>query len=220
MVYLRINRLIVIFQDSLTTQFNAFLSRGASVPMLDFNSVDGTALAHTSAPSPSTKNLPQQRSLIPERAKSKAQIKRKVILVEDLPNVFTSDATRTAFRQAITRFVQLNKGYAAGVPMVLIISETIIKGTSDEWLGSGVGSSSSWNDNLSVRNLVPLDVLKGGKALEIKCVCDLNSLIACLSRQIQPYRHHVHEESLGSYPRSCWSTNKQGQSAKTIARSY
>lgn len=135
--------------DSLTTQFQAFLSSSASVPGLGFSQ-------SASHPSPS--------SQYPSTSNQK-----RLILVEDLPNIFTSTHTRESFRSALERFVHSSSAVnrSKPVPMVLIVSETTARNIQDDgWQASGW---SRQDEGVSVRNLVPLDVLKGGRCTEIRC---------------------------------------------------
>ena len=134
--------------DSLVNQFPAFLNRAASVPMLSFGS--------TASPD--------------KKGKKKASTKstnKKVILVEDLPNIFTSFPTKQAFRSALIAFANSTRGYTLGIPLIIIISEALIKTSNDsEWAVAEGGPS--WQDNVSARNILPVEVLKGGKCTEIK----------------------------------------------------
>jgi cell cycle checkpoint protein len=119
--------------------FTAFMARASSVPTLQFTS--------------------------DEPIKSESKRRKKVILVEDLPNIFSSEVTRAAFRNTLVGFVKAHRGAAIAVPMVLIISEALSKPSTDnEW----AAESYNWNDNVSVRSILPPEILKGGKCTEIK----------------------------------------------------
>ncbi|GAA99872.1 uncharacterized protein L969DRAFT_91813 [Mixia osmundae IAM 14324] len=143
--------------DSLSRALPSFLARVAQLPQLSFVSID-------SPKEPIRIATPQSR-----------EERRKIILVEDLPNIFSSQVTRETFRAAILNFVA-SRRIRAGIPLVLIISEAQIRSSTDEEQGilGSVSGSAGWQSGpstgsqLSVRSVVPPDALGDARCLEIK----------------------------------------------------
>lgn len=125
-------------------------------------------------------------------ASSSRQRSRKVILIEDLPNIHHGP-TREAFHQALATFInrpastaptpnltsaRSTPGTAAGagspnnVPVVLILSETTPRADDESW--TAAGTSSGWRDReaatLDLRSVVPEDIRKSGGFNEIRYV--------------------------------------------------
>lgn len=137
--------------DSLTTQFNAFLSSSAQRPSLAFG--------ETSKPGSSSASNNSATSDC-----------KRLVLVEDLPNIFTSQHTRDTFRAALSDFVFRSfNNRSTQVPIVLIVSETVVRSGRDESWQGATSWPSRQDEGVSVRTLVPLDVLKGGRCTEIRC---------------------------------------------------
>ncbi|KAI9202543.1 Rad17 cell cycle checkpoint protein-domain-containing protein [Polychytrium aggregatum] len=119
---------------SISTKFNEFLERSSRLSALQLT-FDGTDPAHEST-------LPKSS--------------RRVILIEDLPNV-TELHTRQSFHAAIRKYIESRFSIC---PLVLVISDV-----SEETGGRLEGSLESV---ISIRNLVPPDVLSSPQCTEIK----------------------------------------------------
>ena len=98
-------------EGSLISQFGAFLSRSGAT--LGFSA--------------STAGFMGPPKL--KRPKKPPAPKRSVILVEDLPNIFTSSHTRTSFRSALTAFASSARTSDMRTPLVIIVSEAIARGS-------------------------------------------------------------------------------------------
>lgn len=173
------------FTDSLTQQFQAFVSSSANRPALQMGQLGAPAL---------TEQLIQDT--IPASPAGK-----KLILVEDLPNVFTSSQTRDAFRASLSHFVfDLASSRAVHVPMVLIISDAVVTAGGEDGWQANSWSSSTQDEAVSVRNLVPLDVLRGGRCTEIRWVIrQYDHVLKCCShlcRRFNPVAPTIMQKGL------------------------
>ena len=131
-------------------EFPSFLARAGAMSSLTF----------TSATNPD--------SVSPPSKKVKANsTRKKVILVEDLPNIFTSDSTRINFRNALHTFVASNRPSTIVIPLIIIISEALSRESNENEFAFGAVAN-AWQSNVTPRTVLPLEILKGGKCTEIK----------------------------------------------------
>ena len=148
-------------EGSLISQFGAFLSRSGAT--LGFSASTAGSMGPPKLKRPKKPPAP----------------KRSVILVEDLPNIFTSSHTRTSFRSALTAFASSARTSDMRTPLVVIVSEAIAKGSVEAeqvrrsppkplTSQSHGAISNDWQDNVTSRTIVPLEVLKGGRCTEIR----------------------------------------------------
>lgn len=100
--------------------------------------------------------------------------RRKLILVEDLPNIFTSQGTRTAFRNALTSLANSKRFTSvapnANVPLVIIVSEALTRPGQNEGENAANRYQGTGEQSVSVRSVVPPDVLRASVAAEFKYV--------------------------------------------------
>lgn len=130
----------VLGRESLMHKFEGFLARSSQ-----------SALSLSSAePGPSKESTAR---------------KKRVILLEDLPNILHQE-TQSAFHSAIKTFLDS----PFGVPLVIIISEVFVKGMArDERLGVN-GDLSSNKEEISIRTALPSSLINGPFVRQIACV--------------------------------------------------
>lgn len=133
-------------EDSLVHHFSAFLSRSGAT--LKFGADKSAAT--------------------PVKKKRKVESKRpSIVLIEDLPNIFSSSETRAAFRRALTSYATSSRPSETQQPLVIIVSEAIARGSVEAEQAHGA-LANDWQDNVTARTVVPIEVLKGGKCHEIR----------------------------------------------------
>ena len=100
--------------------------------------------------------------------------KRSLLLIEDLPNIFTSPGTRSAFQSAVLDFAR-NKRLAnnavvadANVPVVIIVSESLVRPGQNQGELAANRYQGSGEQSISVRTVISYDVMRTGAATEIK----------------------------------------------------
>ena len=100
--------------------------------------------------------------------------KRKLILLEDLPNIFTSSLTRTTFRSALLSYAQSKRVSSssimvnANVPLVIIVSETLTRPGQNEGELAANRYQGSGEVSVSVRSVVPPDVVRAPGSVEYR----------------------------------------------------
>lgn len=167
--------------DSLTNQFSAFLSKASHASSLKFGTltaddkiaISPTAKAlETQAQAPSKSDITSFASTSNHASGSTTPARRKLILVEDLPNIFTAPSTKTAFRNALIALATSKRITSpapnANIPVVIIISEALLKPGANEGENAANRYQGSGQENISVRNIVPTDVLRSPVCAEIK----------------------------------------------------
>lgn len=92
------------------------------------------------------------------------QLKRQVVLLEDLPNVLHGP-TQAAFHAALERFVAEPPEF----PVVVIISEASTRGeTRDEQLALSGGGYHGSKDSVDIRSVIPPALLGGPYVTQIR----------------------------------------------------
>ncbi len=98
---------------------------------------------------------------------SSSRYKRKVLLLEDLPNILHND-TKTRFHDALQSLVASSAEYP--VPLVFIISDAGLRGeASDERLAAGTWGKDN-NGALDIRTVIPSNLLHGPYVTQIRYV--------------------------------------------------
>lgn len=174
-------------------QFPAFISKATLASTLDFGTLtadDKVAVAPKSAIPNGSDQAKPASSTLESFAKvsstsgkgsssSKASAvpaRRKMILVEDLPNIFTSQVTRTAFRSALLSYAQSKRFNAtamqanANIPLVVIVSEALMRPGQNEGENAASRYQGSGEVSVSVRSVIPPDVMRAPVTVEFKYV--------------------------------------------------
>lgn len=126
------------------TKFEAFLTRAASC-----------------------NNLFSQSS-----SHSQTSLKRRIILLEDLPNILHSQ-TQTQFHQALNAFVTSLPSNPP-TPLVVIVSDAGMRGeASDERRAEGGSWGKDRNQVVDIRSVLSKDLLTGPYVIEIGSVLSL-----------------------------------------------
>ncbi|GAO51700.1 Rad17-domain-containing protein [Saitoella complicata NRRL Y-17804] len=127
-----------IDHDSLSRKFSDFINRGDRYSSLEFAP---SARPDNAFVTPPTSTPPDSIS---------SADRPKVILIEDIPNTFTTATnSKRAFQEAISSYLLSPR---QKYPMILIITETEPRGTEDTW--------SSRNDVMSARTLLTREILE------------------------------------------------------------
>ena len=98
---------------------------------------------------------------------------RRMLLVEDLPNIFTSPGTRASFRSALMAYSSTKRLNAslepnANVPLVIIVSEALTRPGQNEGENAVLRYQGSGEQSVSVRTVVPVEVLQAPSTAEFK----------------------------------------------------
>lgn len=177
----------VISSESFSNQFPSFLAKATVSTSLQFGVLtsDNKIAVPKASSSKSSDNAESSKkansSTLNDFTVPKASTfaatphkRRKLILVEDLPNIFTSQGTRTAFRNALTSFATSKRFTSiasnANVPLVLIVSEALTRPGQNEGENAANRYQGSGEQSVSVRSVVPPDVLRAPVAAEFKYV--------------------------------------------------
>ncbi|BFZ62201.1 RFC checkpoint protein Rad17 [Saitoella coloradoensis] len=124
--------------DSLSRKFSDFINRGDRYSSLEFAPSARPGSAVVTPPT----STPPDTTLSVDRP--------KVVLIEDIPNTFTTATnSKKAFQEAISSYLLSPR---QKYPMILIITETEPRGTEDTW--------GSRNDVMSARTLLTRDILE------------------------------------------------------------
>lgn len=174
----------------MSNQLPAFLGRATLASSLSFGTltvydkvaVPVSAIASSAAPSATATAFSTFRPVKKEGQQSKPNKStsgssrsptRRMLLIEDLPNIFTSPATRTSFRSALTAFSSTKRHSAsleanANVPLVIIVSEALTRPGQNEGELAASRYQGSGEQSVSVRTVVPPDVLHAPSSAEFK----------------------------------------------------
>lgn len=144
---MNLTRSTIAIPETLPTQFPAFLSKAAQLPTLSFK------------PFSSTKTSPKIESKdTPIESQEKNQ--RKILLVEDLPNIFTHPPTLSSFQSALIRFISQVPREDMKAPLVIIISDALSRSSDD--------SLQNWRENVTSRTVIPAEVFRNPRCTEIR----------------------------------------------------
>lgn len=144
-------------QEALFTKFQAFLTRASSCQSI-FSSASTTAASQSSSSSTSS-SLPRKPP-------------RKVILLEDLPNIL-HPKIQDHFHMSLQSLVDSDLPRAA--PVVIIVSDAGVRGEAmDERISAGgtggAGSSGKDSDVIDIRSVLPSGLLRSVYVTQIGCV--------------------------------------------------
>jgi len=129
--------------ESTVAQFTSFLSRAGMAPALDFGPDDSEPLSATPTSQPSTSQT------------STANGRKRLILLEDLPNV-SHYPTKLALRSAVMQFL---KSPRVTCPLVLIVSEALARPGVGPDAESVSGDGAIRGESLDARSVCGMDVL-------------------------------------------------------------
>lgn len=176
--------LVTNSKESVSNQFPAFLAKATVSTSLQFGVL--TADNKIAIPKASTGKSEDVSSTekrpsanlngftVPKASTSTAVSpkRRKLILVEDLPNIFTSQGTRTSFRNALIAFAASKRFTSvaanANVPLVVIVSEALTRPGQNEGENAANRYQGSGEQSVSVRSVVPPDVMRVPVTAEFK----------------------------------------------------
>lgn len=102
--------------------------------------------------------------------------RRRLLLIEDFPNIFTSQTTRSAFQSALLGLAGSKRSAAAAlepnanVPLAIIVSESLARPGQNQGEVAANKYQGTGEVSISVRSVVPFDVMRTGNATEFKCV--------------------------------------------------
>ncbi|GAA5966338.1 hypothetical protein JCM21900_003101 [Sporobolomyces salmonicolor] len=140
-------------RESVVHRFTSFLARAGMAPALDFGNSDDPLPSTSSAPLPTA-----------SPSASQSQSARRLILLEDLPNV-SHYPTKLALRSALQQYLSSPR---VTCPLVLIVSEALARPGADAdnggaagWAGGGRG------ENLDARAVCGVEVLQHPACREI-----------------------------------------------------
>lgn len=171
--------------ETSSNQFPSFLAKATVSTPLQFGvlTADNKIAIPRAGPSKNAEDLPGQKKpsstlngfAAPKTIASASTVppkRRKLILVEDLPNIFTSPGTRTSFRNSLTalasskRFTSIAPN--ANVPLVIIVSEALTRPGQNEGENAANRYQGSGEQSVNVRSVVPPEVLHAPVAAEFK----------------------------------------------------
>ena len=178
--------------DLMSNQLPAFLNRATLASTLSFGTLtktDQIAVATPSVQKPeratSAKDASAFQSFRPVKKEGKDSkpakpdlkpsrpASRRMLLVEDLPNIFTSTATRSSFRSALMAYSSTKRLNAslepnANVPLVVIVSEALTRPGQNEGELAASRYQGSGEQSVSVRTVVPVEVIHAPSTAEFK----------------------------------------------------
>lgn len=142
---------IAVAKDPTITTKESFTKAKAKPSTLNDFTIPKTASTHSAADGPK---------------------RRKLILIEDLPNIFTSQNTKNAFRDALGALATSkrynNAAPNANVPVVVIVSESLTRPGQNEGELAANRYQGSGEQSVSVRSVLPPDVLRSPVTAEFK----------------------------------------------------
>ena len=144
--------------EGLVDKFRTFLTRASTCRPI-FPSQ--TSASHTRSTQGSRTSQVQASSSSSSRGASSSR--RKVILLEDLPNIL-HPATQSSFHAALDDFVRAPDGGVS--PLVIIVSDAGLRGEDAEEGGARWRSRSK--DAIDVRNVLPPHLLDSPYVTQIK----------------------------------------------------
>lgn len=146
-------------RETLYSKFEAFINRASSCQNV-FTATGGSeSRRHHIPPSPPTQSGPSSQS-------AKWVPKRKIILLEDLPNILHPE-TQAKFHAALQSLV-VSPPPQPPVPVVIIVSDAGMRGeASDERLTNGTGWGKDRNGVVDVRTVLSRDLLGGPYVTQI-----------------------------------------------------
>ncbi|GAA6019350.1 hypothetical protein JCM11491_000903 [Sporobolomyces phaffii] len=148
------------YRESMVGRFTSFLARAGMTPSLDFvdSPSSSTSFSSASAVASSSSNL------LPLSPDPRNRDVRRLILLEDLPNV-SHYPTKLALRSALLQYLSSPR---VTCPLVLIVSEALARpGVSDGSVEAGAGGWSRNADSLDSRSVCGVQVLQHPACREI-----------------------------------------------------
>lgn len=138
-------------------RFTSFLARAGMAPALDFGP-DPSASTSASSSSPRKSFFPPPP---PASAKSQA---RRLILLEDLPNV-SHWPTKQALRSAVQQYLASPRVTA---PLVIVISEALARPGDEEGGGAGwLSGNGKRGESIDARSVLGVEILNHPACREI-----------------------------------------------------
>ncbi|GAA5870913.1 hypothetical protein JCM8547_000031 [Rhodosporidiobolus lusitaniae] len=194
-------------RESLVYRFSSFLARAGMSPALEFGDFEDSPDApSTSSSRPSSSRAKPSSSSPPLNPN-----KRRLILLEDLPNV-SHYPTKLALRSAIAQYLASPR---VTCPLVVIISEALARPGTDDGVGVTLGGSGSRGDSYDARNVLGIEVLQHAACREIAfnpiaSTIMKRALTRTLDRLYAP-------SSSSSRSRSCKSSSASSSRAPTVS---
>ncbi|GAA5838526.1 hypothetical protein JCM11251_003416 [Rhodosporidiobolus azoricus] len=146
-------------RESLVDRFSSFLAQAGMAPALDFGDSDDSF----DGPIPSTSTT-SAKPLSPSSIfPSLAARNRRLILLEDLPNV-SHYPTKLALRSAIAQYLASPR---VTCPLVVIISEALARPGTDDGGGVALGGGGGRGDSLDARSVLGVEILQHPACREI-----------------------------------------------------
>ncbi|BGP58407.1 RFC checkpoint protein Rad17 [Rhodotorula sphaerocarpa] len=144
-------------RESLVHRFTSFLARAGMAPALDFGP-DPSASTSASSSSPRKSFFPP-----PPPASTKSQA-RRLILLEDLPNV-SHWPTKQALRSAVQQYLASPRVTA---PLVIVISEALARPGDEEGGGAGwLSGNGKRGESIDARSVLGVEILNHPACREI-----------------------------------------------------
>ncbi|PPQ71519.1 hypothetical protein CVT26_010390 [Gymnopilus dilepis] len=165
--------------EGLFTKFEAFLTRATTCQSI-FNSISTT----TASSSTSSQSRSRSRSTASQKPTAQASTqnpapkpplpqKRRLILLEDLPNILHAP-TQAKFHEALTSLTAFPPA-TPPVPLVIVVSDAGVRGETGEGddlasaMGGGTGGGRGWGREkvVDVRSVLPRELRGGPYVCEI-----------------------------------------------------
>ncbi|KAJ3084411.1 Cell cycle checkpoint protein rad17 [Quaeritorhiza haematococci] len=147
---------------SITEKFREFLDCARKRPSLVFQGLP--VAGNDSQPHKQQLNNPTLSSSAPSSSSSSTRTPpRKIILVEDLPNI-TNLTTRKAFHSAVRSYLDSPRSV---FPLVFIISDTTVPPSDGDLGGGGRSEGGGGSAVMTMRGLIPAEVLGSPFATQI-----------------------------------------------------
>ncbi|POY74924.1 hypothetical protein BMF94_1900 [Rhodotorula taiwanensis] len=145
-------------RESLVHRFTSFLARAGMAPALDFGPDPTQPTASTSSSSQS------QKSFFPPPPRPVKQNSRRLILLEDLPNV-SHYPTKLALRSAVQQYLASPRVTA---PLVIIISEALARPGDETGGGAGwLSGNGRRGESIDARSVLGVEILNSPACREI-----------------------------------------------------
>ena len=163
--------------EGLSEKFRSFLHRASSCRSIFANSASALNDSQSTQSSRSSRAPPSTAaSSASTPTPSSSSPRRRVILIEDLPNIL-HQPTQEAFHSALEELVGSSENDVT--PVILIISDTGLRGEDSD------GSGSRWRprakDVIDVRNALSSVLLSSPAVRQVRCVLFLAHVAAMLT---------------------------------------
>lgn len=143
-------------RESLVHRFTSFLARAGMAPALDFGPEP--------VPSTSKAQPPARKSFFPPPPPPPAARGRRLVLLEDLPNV-SHWPTKLALRSAVQQYLSSPRVTA---PLVIVISEALARPGDESGGGAGwLSGNGRRGESIDARGVLGVEILTHPACREI-----------------------------------------------------